>query len=101
MLDGARQHLIFGRSLLLSEERFDDQVDNIAKSHVTHEAPQQSKRLDRVMRQLIAEQPPQTGRALRIDRLPGQASRIDLRTFEILVPIVCLVNQAAVHVFLP
>ena len=50
MLDGTRKPLVLGRPLLLSEEGFNDEVDDIAKRHVTQEAPQQAKRLHRIVR---------------------------------------------------
>jgi len=39
----------------LAEERFDDQIDDIADWHVSHEAAEQSESLDRVMQQLVNE----------------------------------------------
>ena len=101
MLDGARHHLGLGLSALRPEKRLDDQVGHVAYRHMTEKTPQQAEGLKRVVPDFVAEQTSQAGRALGVHRLAGQAGGVDLGALEILVPIVRVVNEAALDVLVP
>src|SRR5712691_3644586 len=85
----------------LPKERLENEVHDVTYRHVAEEAAQQTKGLNRVMRQLIQKQSSQAGTTLRVDHLTGEAGGIDLRTFEVLVPVDPLIHQSPLHVFLP
>ena len=78
MLDGTRQDLRFGRTFSAAEERFRDEVDDIAERHVPEKPPQQSEGLYRKMQEFVNNEPSQSETTFSMNDLTGQAGRIDL-----------------------
>jgi len=101
LLDGARHLFCLRCPAFTAEERLDEEIQNVAHRHTAGEAMQYSKRLNRVMRQLVEKNPQDAGNARAVDHLAGKAEGIDLRAFEVLVPIGLVIYQSALHVLFP